>query len=207
MGAKFEGVDKRVIVSPQAYNIPSKIIEQPGKSMGQKLKGSLETNSFSPGPGAYVQEKAKIGNLSYSMGAKLTDSKGLLVPGPGAYDPKDLVSTQVSKFGSGGRGKVELPTARVVPGPGEHSPDYKALKTSSPRFGFGSSKRADVTSEKQKQFPGPGNYDLGGVIGKDGQSKTMHGVITYNPENKEQSYKPGPGNYDPDPLKTKKKDP
>jgi hypothetical protein len=34
MGAKFEGVDKRVIVSPQAYNIPSKIVENAGKSMG-----------------------------------------------------------------------------------------------------------------------------------------------------------------------------
>ena len=44
-------------------------------------------------------------------------------------------------------------------------------------------------------------------MGKDGHSKTMHGIITYNPEDKEQSYKPGPGNYDPDPLKNRKKDP
>ena len=54
MGSKFEGVDKRIIVSPQAYNIPSKIIENVGKSMGAKLKGSMEVSSIAPGPGAYV---------------------------------------------------------------------------------------------------------------------------------------------------------
>jgi hypothetical protein len=47
----------------------------------------MEIGSIAPGPGAYVQEKAKKGNLSYSMAAKLTNSKGLLVPGPGAYEP------------------------------------------------------------------------------------------------------------------------
>ena len=56
--------------------------------MGVKLKGSMEVGSIAPGPGAYVQEKAKIGNVSYSMGTKLNDQKGLHVPGPGAYDPK-----------------------------------------------------------------------------------------------------------------------
>ena len=99
--------------------------------MGAKLKGSMEPNSIAPGPGAYVAEKAKTANLSYSMGSKLTASKGLLVPGPGAYEPTgDLKfeSTKVSKFGSGGRGPVELANAKLNPGPGGHSPDYKALK-------------------------------------------------------------------------------
>jgi hypothetical protein len=61
------------------------------------------------------------------MAAKLSDSKGLLVPGPGAYEPKFTTreSVQTNKFGTGGRGKVELPTAKLVPGPGEHSPDFK----------------------------------------------------------------------------------
>lgn len=141
MGAKISDIDKRVSPSPQAYNIPSKMVENVGKSMGQKLKGSLEVGTIAPGPGAYKQEKAKVGNLSYSMAAKLNESKTLLVPGPGAYNQttSHLESTKSSKFGTGGRGAVELPTAKVVPGPGEHSPDYKTLKTQSPRFGFGSS--------------------------------------------------------------------
>ena len=187
MGSKFEGVDKRIIVSPQAYNIPSKIVENVGKSMGAKLKGSMEVGSIAPGPGAYVSEKAKTGDLSYSMGAKLSDSKGLLVPGPGAYNAtmSNFASTKSSKFGSGGRGAVELPTARVVPGPGEHSPDFQKLKNQSPRFGFGSSKRSPMAAGKSAQFPGPGNYELGSIVGKDGHSKTMHGIIKYDPEHKE----------------------
>lgn len=54
MGAKVNEVDKRIIVSPQAYNIPSKIIEKPGNTMGAKLKGSMDSGSISPGPGAYA---------------------------------------------------------------------------------------------------------------------------------------------------------
>jgi hypothetical protein len=34
MGAKLTDIDKRTSVSPNAYNIPSKIIEKQGKSMG-----------------------------------------------------------------------------------------------------------------------------------------------------------------------------
>jgi len=42
-----------------------------------------------------------------------------------------------------------------------------------------------MASGKSAQFPGPGNYELGSIIGKDGHSKTMHGVIKYDPEHKE----------------------
>ena len=98
--------------------------------MGAKLKGSMEVDSIAPGPGAYVQEKPKVGNLSYSMAAKLNDNKGLLVPGPGAYNSNMATfrASQSNKFGSGARGAVELPMAKFVPGPGEHSPDYRNLK-------------------------------------------------------------------------------
>jgi len=51
MGAKLNDVDKRITVSPQQYNIPSKLEAKAGKSFGIKLKSSLETNSFAPGPG------------------------------------------------------------------------------------------------------------------------------------------------------------
>jgi len=61
-----------------------------------------------------------------------------------------------------------------------------------------------MASEKTAMFPGPGNYDLGTMVGKDGHSMTMHSLIKYDPLNKEQSYKPGPGNYNPDILKTRR---
>ena len=34
MGAKITDIDKRHSPGPQAYNIPSKIVERQGKSMG-----------------------------------------------------------------------------------------------------------------------------------------------------------------------------
>ena len=51
------------------------------------------------------------------------------VPGPGTYE-SSLVNKQgvkCGRFGTGIRSKVELPN-KFVPGPGEHSPDFKNLK-------------------------------------------------------------------------------
>ena len=53
MGAKIKDIDKRHSPSPAAYQIPSKIAESPGKTMAQKLKGSMGEGSLAPGPGAY----------------------------------------------------------------------------------------------------------------------------------------------------------
>ena len=51
MGGRIEDIDKRVIVSPQKYNLPSKM-SSAGKSMGIKLDSGLvpKQNNF-PGPG------------------------------------------------------------------------------------------------------------------------------------------------------------
>ena len=153
MAAKLESVDKRLSPPPNSYNIPSKIVEKDGKTFGLKLKGLTTTDKLTPGPGSYAQEKAKLGDLQYSMACKLADSKGLLVPGPGTYkndNRADLVfdAAKQTKIGTGGRSKMELPQARIVPGAGEHSPDYRFLKTASPRFGFGTTKRNNASIEK-----------------------------------------------------------
>ena len=103
MGSRINTVDKRIIVSPQAYNIPSKVVEGQGATMGIKLKGSMDTNSISPGPGTYVAEKVINNNLTYSMGAKLENAKAMEVPGPGAYTATLSHKSSVKnvKFGSG----------------------------------------------------------------------------------------------------------
>ena len=46
----------------------------------------MTTGSIAPGPGAYGQDKQKVADLSWSMGAKLGDHKKLDVPGPGTYN-------------------------------------------------------------------------------------------------------------------------
>jgi hypothetical protein len=97
--------------------------------------------------------------------------------------------------------------ADKLPGPGEHAPDYTATKNSSPRFGFGSEKRASPINEKLAALPGPGNYALPGMTGNEGASSTMHSVIKYSPIERENSYKPGAGTYDPNIFNSKTKMP
>lgn len=38
MGSKTEIIDKKVVVSPHNYTIPSKVVESQGKSFGLKLE-------------------------------------------------------------------------------------------------------------------------------------------------------------------------
>ena len=96
------------------------------------------------------------------MGAKLEHAKVLNVPGPGTYQSSlvDKTSTKNVKFGSEARGEMAKAGAAKLPGPGEHAPDFKAIKQASPRFGFGSEKRASPINEKLAAMPGPGNYQL-----------------------------------------------
>ena len=57
MGGRYESTLKLNGPSPASYNIPTKITESPGKTIAMKLKGSMESNTFAPGPGAYDSEK------------------------------------------------------------------------------------------------------------------------------------------------------
>jgi hypothetical protein len=55
MGAKLTTVDKRMAPGAGTYEIPSKLIEKQGKSMGQKLESGLvkRNSAAEPGPNAY----------------------------------------------------------------------------------------------------------------------------------------------------------
>ena len=59
MGVRIEEIDKRVVVSPSQYEIPSKMVETKGRSFGLKLKTAETSNMLSPGPGQYSQDKLK----------------------------------------------------------------------------------------------------------------------------------------------------
>lgn len=106
MAAKVQAVDKRVSASPDQYNLPSKLVESPGKTMGMRLTGSL--NSMGrlnvPGPGQYQVGALKSKDYKYSMGAKLKNASALAVPGPGTYDARAeavIESVKSLKFGTG----------------------------------------------------------------------------------------------------------
>ena len=100
-----------------------------------------------------------------------------------------------------------MATAKKVPGPGEHSPDFKNLKSKAPSFGFGSDKRNNKDIERNKYIPGAGTYTLPDRTGAEGRKSTIHSTINYSPEKRENSYKPGPGNYSPDRGHSMKKEP
>jgi hypothetical protein len=59
MGQKLLVIDKKLSPSPNAYNIPSKVVEKQGKSFGLKITDKITSNVLAPGPGSYAQDKLK----------------------------------------------------------------------------------------------------------------------------------------------------
>jgi hypothetical protein len=91
MGAKLENnPHKFSSPSPDKYTIPSKLVESPGKTMGEKTKILKNSTIDVPGPGTYSQEKSHT-NLKYSMALKLNEESKLklMVPGPGTYEKQE----------------------------------------------------------------------------------------------------------------------
>ena len=80
---------KNLGTSPAHYDIPSKMVESPGKTMGHRLiSQSMQQLGSVPGPGSYgTAEKPKKGDYKYSMGGgKGRDEREKEGPGPGDYD-------------------------------------------------------------------------------------------------------------------------
>lgn len=92
------------------------------------------------------------------------------------------------KFGSATR----LPPMKGtdVPGPGNYMSSL-VDKRAAPKFGFGTQKR-DGSPGMSSTFPGPGEYKLGGFMGRDGPSVSMHNKL----KNLGSDVTPGPGTYE-----------
>jgi len=54
------------VPAPGAYELPSKVIESPGKSIGARLNIGSKEGLLGPGPGAYAVDKLKDHNVKYS---------------------------------------------------------------------------------------------------------------------------------------------
>ena len=91
-------------------------------------------------------------------------------------------------------------------------------RNAKPKYGFGTSTRADIAGgsngnvhkrtlsvdgKSESAFnmrplvPGPGSYEIKGVIGTEGPRRTLAGRFTIDLQAKELNYKPGPGAYNP----------
>ena len=75
-------------------------------------------------------------------------------PGPGRYESTGLKTVSSMKFGTGNRPSPDGgKETRLKPGPGNYSIDQSKVKTSPPKYGFGT---ADRDGNMRSSAPGPG---------------------------------------------------
>jgi len=141
---------------------------------GQQFMTSLSTIKTSP---------------KWSMQGRSGGEGGPLTPGPGAYGTVSPDSTQWNRasrtvFGSSAR--EDSGRHPPSPGPGQYSPAGGGQ--TSPKFGFGTSRRQ---TSRRDMTPGPGAYDAKARLGAEGSKYSVsgkagepHGLLT-----------PGPGAY------------
>jgi len=150
-----------------AYEIPSKMIESPGKSMSKKFKTSHFVGDMGRGPASYLADKAKKDNVSVTMGSKLEDlaiKKNNYSPGPAKYDLKDSKNTKMPNsnlysFGRDRRGRdVGLEESLKLPGVGKYDNEVSGILNSSPKVGFGTGPRQGIHDPTKDYLPGPGTY-------------------------------------------------
>lgn len=110
----------------------------------------------------------------------------------------------------------------MVPGPGRYQPSTVDLisRNDAPKYGFGTSIRADIAGGQggnihnkrtlsmdgkgeqsivnlKPLVPGPGAYEIKGVVGTEGPKRSLAARFKIDLAAKELNYKPGPGQYTP----------
>ena len=121
-----------------------------------------------PAPGNYAIKSMAFNEKErsrFAMGNKLNESKTMQTPGPGAHNPEPImVKKRSANYSMGLKLKSEFENSPLVPGPGNYDGAARDMKRSSPKFGFGTSKRPEMGASKN-QTPGPGNYKVPAKIG------------------------------------------
>jgi hypothetical protein len=147
-----KGVNTEIKYDPEASTVKTR---SPNYRFGSDKRKMYDDRhaKFVPAPGHYMTKSAAFDEKSrFYMGIKLSDQKTLVVPGSGTYDPNDSFAKKAGASYSMGlklRGSLEQQTNTNVPGPGNYGQDTQTLKPSAPKFGFGTSKRPDITGGKK----------------------------------------------------------
>lgn len=96
------------------------------------------------------------------MGIKLNEKTKLNVPGSGSYNPTHgLTRVKSVSFSMGLKLKGAFAKGRAsVPGPGTYKQSETRMRSTAPSFGFGTSKRMEITGPKVTHTPGPGDYKV-----------------------------------------------
>lgn len=175
MGAKFQTENTKLNVpGAGSYNPKPETtkLRAAGWRIGTENRPSMvqKGQKFVPGAGSYaipsrIQEGPRVGMHARTDTVDQNVKKG--IPGPGSYDlmaspgAKNRRSPAYS-LGSGSRiDMANTKATKFIPGPGNYTAsDTFYLKKSAPNFGFGTSKRPDITGPKKINTPGPGAYKL-----------------------------------------------
>ena len=127
-------------------------------SFAKKLGSSMEPKGNTPGPGNYDPVNVRSSISGGRIGEKIKVVQKIYNhTGPGSYEilsdiDKSMIRSKTSR-GSMGGGRYKLSEKLHVPGPGMYNMD--SFTTKSTGYGFGSSKRSELTNKRLKT-PGPG---------------------------------------------------
>ena len=183
---------------PGQYDISDKVYRQ-GKEHGRNIqitgRDPDKHGNQNPGPGQYDPQNAEAkthkGQPAFSFGAKGSEQKIDVLPGPGEYniasDSRGRVFTIQGRPRS--RGKSNSP------GPAEYSPRNKVYRQGvEGEKGFTMHGRSE--SQQGQNIPGPGWYNP-----EESYDKTKKRIVAagFGGKGKDPVYKdtPGPGTYDP----------
>ena len=120
------------------------------------------------------------------------------VPGPGSYSIKGALAGP--SFGLRGKADADKKPNLLVPGPGQYSPNSKAIEEKLTHgYSFtGRTSSVEMPKEASKQVPGPGNYNhMDAVAVVKGRSPAPVFGNEQRPgmEIKPMVKNPGPGTY------------
>jgi hypothetical protein len=80
-------------------------------------------------------------------------------------------------------------------GPGNYNIQDSYTKKAAPKYGFGTGSRDSSHEDKGGRGVGPGQYDVGGYVGKEGMHTSMSPKLNSGKYEKESRNLPGPGSY------------
>jgi len=114
-------------------------------------------------------------------------------PGPGAYEARSNLG-QGPTYTARGRLPTHYMQSKSLPGPGAYNPVDFSFGATSPRAGFGTSRRNELVSAREIG-PGPGSYDLQNLKALGTESPKFSVTSRRRVHDIESYLTPGPGAY------------
>lgn len=184
---------------PAAYssNLTAGMESSPSWGMGTSERKGMASSSAAPGPGSYKMHSQLVEGPRYSVAARREDpaERKSAGPGPSAYTLNSTVGEgPKSTMSSRDMWNRKADVTQAAPGPGAYaSSRMDVVKTTGPRFGFGTSVREGMGSKATA--PGPGNYSPRDSGGERPLSYGFGTSVRAGMAKPGGAAVPGPGNY------------